>query len=348
VVSTPLLYGAFAVIVVALLAVDLLVVHRDAHAVTIREAASWTGIWIAVATVFGLLVPVVHTAAPGDDPLAAYFTGYVIEKSLSVDNVFLFLLIFSVLAVPAHLQHRVLFYGVLGAVVMRTVLIFAGVALIERFGWVLYIFGLFLIVVGVRTFLQRDTHPDISHSPVYRRITRVLPTTDGYRGDRFVVREHGRLLATPLFVVLLLVEFTDLIFAIDSIPAIFAITRDPFIVLTSNVFAIMGLRALYFLLAGVADRLRYLKTGLSIVLVYVGLKLFTENLEAVYHPTALQSLAVIAVVLTVTVVASLRAEPLPEGVPPAGIGPFGPAAPPGPEVPATHPPMGTEPRRPPP
>jgi tellurite resistance protein TerC len=324
-VADPVLYGVFAVVVIALLAVDLLVVHRDPHAVTIREAGIWTGIWIGVSVIFGLLIPLVHDGEPGASVSAQFFTGYVIEKSLSVDNVFLFLLIFSVLAVPKHLQHRVLFYGVLGAIVMRTILIFAGVALIDRFEWLLYVFGAFLIYAGVRTFLQRDTHPDITHSPIFRRVTKILPTTDDYRGEHFFVREHGRLLATPLFVVLLLVEFTDLIFAMDSIPAIFAITRDPFIVLTSNIFAIMGLRALYFLLAGVADRLRYLKTGLAIVLVYVGAKLFTENIEAIYHPTPLQSLAVIAAILTVTVIASLRAAPLPEGIPPAGIGPFGPA-----------------------
>jgi tellurite resistance protein TerC len=325
VVADPLLYAGFAAVVVALLAIDLLVVHRDPHAVTVREAATWTVIWVAVAVTFGLLVPHLHDGVGGGDPVATYFTGYVIEKSLSVDNVFLFLLIFSALAVPRHLQHRVLFYGVVGAIVMRTILIFAGVALIDRFEWLLYVFGAFLVYVGIRTFRERSSHPDVTHSPIFQRIQRVLPTTADYRGERFFVRENGRLLATPLFVVLLLVEFADLIFAMDSIPAIFAITRDPFIVLTSNVFAILGLRALYFLLAGVADRLRYLKTGLAIILVYVGLKLFTENIEAIYHPTPLQSLAAIAVVLTVTVLASLRTPPVEGGIPPTGIGPFGPS-----------------------
>jgi tellurite resistance protein TerC len=326
--ADPLLYGIFAGVVIVLLAVDLLVVHRDPHAATLREAATWTGVWVAVSIAFGLIIPHLHAGGAGN-PTAAYFTGYVIEKSLSVDNVFLFLLIFAALAVPRHLQHRVLFYGVVGAIVMRTVLIFAGVALIERFEWLLYVFGAFLVSVGIRTFKQRDAHPDVAHSPIFRRIQRILPTTDDYRGERFFVRENGRLLATPLFVVLVLVELTDLIFAMDSIPAIFAITRDPFIVLTSNVFAILGLRALYFLLAGVADRLRYLKTGLAVILTYVGVKLFTENIETIYHPTALQSLAVIATVLAVTVAASLRTPPLPDGVPPSGIGPFGPPAPSG-------------------
>lgn len=321
--SDPILYAVFAVVVVALLAIDLLVVHRDAHAVTIKEAAIWSGVWVGVSVLFGLLVPRLYEGSTRGQPTLEYFTGYVVEKSLSVDNVFLFLIIFSALAVPRHLQHRVLFYGVVGAIAMRTILIFAGVALIERFDWLLYIFGAFLIYAGARTFLHRTEHPDVTHSPILRTVQRYLPTTADYRGDRFFVREKGRLLATPMFVVLILVEFTDLIFAVDSIPAVFAITRDPFIVLTSNVFAILGLRALYFLLAGVADRLRYLKTGLAVILVYVGVKLFVENIEGIYHPTPMQSLAVIGTVLTVTVIASLRAPAVPEGIPPAGIAPFG-------------------------
>jgi tellurite resistance protein TerC len=324
VIGDPVLYGVFAAVVIVLLAVDLMVVHKDPHAVSLREAGTWTLTWIGVSVVFGLLIPRFHEGSTRGSPVVEFFTSYVIEKSLSMDNVFLFLLIFSALAVPRHLQHRVLFYGVLGAIVMRTVLIFAGVALIERFDWLLYVFGAFLIYAGLRTFRERKRHPDVRHSPIFRRIRRVLPTTDDYRGRRFFVREDGRWLATPLFVVLVLVEFTDLIFAVDSIPAVFAITRDPFIVLTSNVFAILGLRALYFLLAGVADRLRYLKTGLAVILTYVGLKLFTENIGSVPHPSPLQSLAFVAVVLTVTVLASLRAGPVPEGVPPSGIGPFGP------------------------
>lgn len=321
-IADPLLYAVFAGIVLVLLAVDLLVVHRNTHEVSIREAATWTGIWIGVSIAFGLLIPRFHEGVGPGSPMVDFFTGYVIEKSLSVDNVFLFLLIFAALAVPKELQHRVLFYGVLGAIVMRTVLIFAGVALIERFEWLLYVFGAFLIYAAVRTFRERNEHADVASSPIFQRVQRLFPTTADYRGDRFFVREDGRLLATPMFVVLLLVEFTDLIFAMDSIPAIFAITRDPFIVLTSNIFAIMGLRALYFLLAGVADRLRYLKTGLAIILGYVGLKLFTENIEAVYHPTPLQSLAVIASVLTVTVIASLRAPRVEGAIPPSGIAPF--------------------------
>jgi tellurite resistance protein TerC len=323
VVADPILYGLFGLTVIALLAVDLLVAHRHPHAISVREAAAWSAIWIGASVVFGLLIPRFHEGSGRGDPVGEYFTAYVIEKALSVDNVFLFLLIFAALGVPRHLQHRVLFYGVLGAIAMRTVLIFAGVALIERFDWLLYLFGAFLVYAGVRTFMERTARPDVSTSPLLRRMRRWLPTTADYRGQRFLVREHGRLLATPLLLVLVVVEFTDLIFAVDSIPAVFAVTRDPFIVLTSNVFAILGLRALYFLVAGVADRLRYLKTGLAVILVYVGAKLFTENIDIIYHPTPLQSLAVIGAILTVTIVASLRAPRVAEGIPPAGIGPFG-------------------------
>ncbi|HWB72574.1 MAG TPA: TerC family protein [Egibacteraceae bacterium] len=304
----PLLYGGFAVVVALLLAVDLFVVHRDTHAVSLKEAGIWSAIWVGVSIVFGLLVPRLHAgAAHGGQAMVQYFTGYIIEKSLSVDNVFLFVIIFSTMGVPKHLQHRVLFYGVLGAIVMRTALILAGAVLVARFEWVLYVFGAFLLYVAWKTWRSREESEDITKSPLMRRVRRVIPTTDDYRGEHFVVREDGRLLATPLLIVLILVEFSDLIFATDSIPAIFAITQDPFIVLTSNIFAILGLRALYFLLAGVSDRLRYLKHGLAVILGFVGLKLLTEQIPGIWHPNPLQSLAVIAVILTVTVVASLRA-----------------------------------------
>jgi tellurite resistance protein TerC len=303
--SDLLLYGGFATVVAVLLAVDLFVVHRDAHDVPLREAATWSAIWIGVSIGFGLLVPHLHDGA-GGAATVDYFTGYVIEKSLSVDNVFVFVLIFSTLAVPRQYQHRVLFYGVLGAIGMRTILVFTGAALLDRFEWLLYVFGVFLLYVAWKTWRQRHEHHDVTDSAILRAVRRVLPTTDGYRGERFIVREHGRLMVTPLFVVLVLVEFSDLIFAVDSIPAVFAITRDPFIVLTSNIFAILGLRALYFLLAGFADRLRYLTTGLAVILAFVGVKLLTEHVEDLWHPSPLQSLGVIATVLAVVVVASLR------------------------------------------
>jgi tellurite resistance protein TerC len=317
-VSDVVLFGGFAVVVTVLLAIDLFVVHRDTHEVSIREAGTWSAIWIGVAILFGLFVPALHAEA-GQNARAEYFVGYVIEKSLSVDNVFLFVLIFSALSVPKALQHRVLFFGVLGAIVMRTILIFTGAALIERFEWILLVFGAFLLFAAYKTWRQREEHPDIADSKLLQRIRRIVPTTSDYRGEKFFVREDGKRFATPLFVVLVLVEFTDLIFAMDSIPAIFAITRDPFIVLTSNIFAILGLRALYFLLAGAADRLHYLKAGLAVILGYVGLKLLTENVEGIWHPSPLQSLAIISAVLVVVIIASLRRPRHDGDEPPSGV-----------------------------
>jgi tellurite resistance protein TerC len=304
--SDPILYAIFAAIVTVLLAIDLFVVQRDTHAVSIKEAAIWSAIWIGVAVLFGLFIPQFHQG-DGGNPVAEYFAGYLIEKSLSVDNVFVFVLIFSAFSVPRELQHRVLFYGVLGAIVMRTILIFTGAALIERFHWVLYVFGAFLLYLAWKTWRGRNEQHDVTQSAIMRRLLRHVPATDDYRGEHFFFKENGRRLVTPLFVVLLFVEFSDLIFAVDSIPAIFAVTRDPFIVLTSNIFAILGLRSLYFLLAGAADKLRYLQAGLAVILGFVGVKLLTEGIEGIWHPNPLQSLAIILVILTVTIVASLRA-----------------------------------------
>jgi tellurite resistance protein TerC len=305
--SDPVLYGIFAAIVTVLLAIDLFVVQRDPHAVSIKEAGIWSAIWIGVSILFGLFVMQFHQGDGSGQAVIEYFTGYVVEKSLSVDNVFVFVLIFSAFSVPRELQHRVLYYGVLGAIVMRTILIFIGSALIVRFEAVLYVFGGFLLYVAWKTWRERNETTDVTDSRLMRRIRKVLPTTNGYRGEHFFVREDGKLRATPLFIVLVLVEFSDLIFAVDSIPAIFAITRDPFIVLTSNIFAILGLRSLYFLLAGAADKLRYLNTGLSAILAFVGLKLLTENISGIPHPSPLASLAIISVILSITIVTSLRA-----------------------------------------
>ncbi|MGH8899734.1 MAG: TerC family protein [Egibacteraceae bacterium] len=308
--SDPVLYLIFATIVAALLAVDLFVVQRDPHTVSVKEAAIWSAIWIGVAVAFGLVITQFHEG--GSRVVVEYFSGYVIEKSLSVDNVVVFVLIFSSLKVPRQYQHRVLFYGVLGAIVMRTVLIFTGAALVERFEWILYVFGAFLLYVAVKTWRDRNKSAELPGSGIMKRIQRVLPTTDSYRHEHFWVRESGKLLATPLFVVLVLVEISDLIFAVDSIPAIFVITQDPFIVLTSNIFAILGLRSLYFLAAGAADRLRYLNEGLAVILGFVGLKLLTERIPGVPHPSPLASLGVIAVILLAVIVASLwvsRGEP---------------------------------------
>ena len=327
--SDAVLYAGFAVVVLVLLAIDLLVVHKDSHEVSIKEAGIWSAIWIGCAILFGLFVADLHEGVRGESVTLAYFTGYVIEKSLSVDNVFLFVLIFGALAVPKHLQHRVLFYGVAGAIVMRTILIFTGAALIDRFDWILYLFGGFLIYTGVQTWLTRNEHPDITDSKMLKRIKRRFPTTEDYRGEHFFVRENGKLLATPMFIVLVLVEFTDLIFAMDSIPAVFAVTRDPFIVLTSNIFAILGLRALYFLLAGVADKLRYLKAGLAVILTYVGFKLVYERLhedvEAMHDLPGINplvSLAIIMGILAIAVVFSIRNPLKPGEIVPSGVGPW--------------------------
>jgi tellurite resistance protein TerC len=304
--TDPVLYGIFAAIIVVLLGIDLFVVQRNTHEVSIKEAAIWSAIWIGVSIAFGLVIPQFHQSG-GPDAVVNYFTGYLIEKSLSVDNVFVFVVIFSAFAVPRELQHRVLFYGVVGAIVMRTILIFTGAALIERFHWILYVFGAFLLYVAWKTWRHRHEERDITDSRVMKQVQQVLPTVDDYRGEHFFVRERGKLLATPLFVVLVFIEFSDLIFAVDSIPAIFAVTPDPFIVLTSNIFAILGLRSLYFLLAGAADKLRYLQAGLAVILGFVGLKLLTEGIDGIWHPSAIQSLMIVLVILGVTVGASLRA-----------------------------------------
>jgi tellurite resistance protein TerC len=299
-VDVPLwAWAAVLAVIVAMLAVDLFA-HRDAHVVTVREAALWSALWVALGLGFGAVVWTAYGAEAGTQ----YYAGYLVEKSLAVDNVFVFALIFTYFAVPREYQHRVLFYGVLGALVFRAVFIAGGLVLIENFAWILYVFGAFLVWTGWKMWRLRDTHPDPGRSPVLRLVKRLLPTTDRYHGQRFWVKEAGRWVATPLFVVLVLVEFTDIVFAVDSIPAIFAITTEPFLVFTSNAFAILGLRAMYFLLADLMHRFVHLKAGLAAILVFVGIKMLLLDLWKV--PTWL-SLGVIASCLTVAVVASLRA-----------------------------------------
>jgi tellurite resistance protein TerC len=288
--------------VLALLALDLFVFHRKAHEVRPREAATWSAVWIALALAFGAFV----YAALGRQAGLEYFAGYLIEKALSVDNIFVFVLIFGYFQVPARYQHRILFWGILGALVMRGLMIAAGAYLIEQFHAVIYVFGAFLVFTGIRMATQSEhaIHPE--SNPVIRVVRRLVPVTPTYHGQRFFVRQQaGRrsyLAATPLFVVLMLVEVTDLVFAVDSIPAVFAVTKDPFIVYSSNVFAILGLRALYFLLADVVDRFHYLKAGLSAVLVFVGAKMLLADLVPVPTPV---SLLVIAAILGFAVAASL-------------------------------------------
>ena len=296
------LWVGFNIFVLAMLAVDLFVFHREAHEVRLAEAAGWSILWVALALIFGAGV----YAFMGRDAGLEYFAGYLIEKALSVDNIFVFVLIFSVFRVPLQYQHRVLFWGILGALVMRGAMIAAGAYLIQHFHWVIYVFGAFLVFTGIRMATQGEHGIDPDSNPVIRMLRRLVPVTAVYHGQKFFVRDNvdgrSRLVATPLLVVLTLVETTDLIFAVDSIPAIFAITQDPFIVYTSNVFAILGLRALYFLLADVIYRFHYLKVGLSAVLVFVGAKMLLADIYTI--PIAL-SLAVVAFVLAASVVASL-------------------------------------------
>lgn len=293
------LWIGFNVFVLLMLALDLGVFHRKARAVTFRESIAWTVVWISLAMIFNLGVG--HYM--GDGKGLEFFTGYVIEKSLSVDNVFVFALLFAHFRVPLEYQHKVLFWGILGALVMRATMIVLGAKLISEFAWVIYIFGAFLIFTGIRMIINKEEHFDPEKSLAMRFCKRFLRVSQHDQGGRFFVREKGMLMATPLFVVLVLVEFTDLIFAVDSIPAIFAVTQDTFIVYTSNVFAILGLRSLYFALAGVMDKFHYLKIGLGVVLGFVGIKMLLAH--SPWKIDIHLSLAVIVVVLTLSVLASL-------------------------------------------
>ena len=307
--DTPIwLWIGFNLFVLAMLALDLGVFHRKSHAVSGREALIWSIVWISLSLVFNAVIYFYwDQMAPGStytnrEAALAFFTGYLIEKSLSVDNIFVFILIFSFFAVPAKYQHRVLFWGILGALVMRGTLIAVGAALLHEFHWIIYIFGAFLIFTGIRMAWHHDEDVEPDKNPVVKFFRRFMPVTETFEKDKFFVRRAGKLMATPLFLILLVVESTDLVFAVDSIPAIFAVTQDPFIVYTSNVFAILGLRALYFLLADVMDKFQYLKFGLSAVLVFIGVKMVIVDFYKI--PTAL-SLAVVAGILTISILASL-------------------------------------------
>jgi tellurite resistance protein TerC len=286
--------------ILAMLLVDLLM-HRDAHEIGLREAATWSVIWVSI----GLAVGGVIWWGYGSEFGLQYYAGYVIEKSLAVDNVFVWAVIFGYFAVPKQYQHRVLFYGVVGALVFRAIFIAAGSALIASAAWVLYVFGAFLILTGVRMMLQRNEHVDMSKSRTLRLFRRLVPTTEDYHGHRFWIRRGGALVATPLLAVLVVVEVTDIIFAVDSIPAIFAVTQEPFLVFASNAFAILGLRAMYFLLADLMHRFIYLKLGLSFVLVWVGVKMIVGH-AFVTIPTIL-SLGVVVAIIAASVIASLIA-----------------------------------------
>jgi tellurite resistance protein TerC len=302
------LWIGFNLFVLAMLALDLGVFHRKSHAVSTKEAITWSVVWISLSLVFNLVIYFLwDRMMPGSsytngEAALAFLTGYLIEKSLSVDNIFVFILIFSFFAVPAAYQHRVLFWGILGALIMRGILIVVGAALLEQFHWIIYIFGAFLIFTGIRMSMQHDENVQPDKNPVVKFFRRFMPVTENFEEDKFFVRRAGKLFATPLFLILLIVESTDLIFAVDSIPAIFAVTQEPFIVYTSNVFAILGLRALYFLLANVMGKFQYLKYGLSAVLTFVGIKMVIVDL---YHIPVGVSLIVIASILAIAVLASL-------------------------------------------
>jgi len=290
----------FSGLVAALLVLDLGVLNRRSHVLTLREAMSWSGGLIALALLFGLFV----LWQEGPRHALEYYTGYLIELSLSVDNLFVFLLIFSYFGVRADAQPKVLKWGILGAIVMRLIMIALGALLLQRFQWIVYVFGGLLVLTGIRMFTQKEQMVDLERNPVVRLARRFLPICDSYDGARFFTRTaRGRVLATPLLLVLLVVEWSDLVFAIDSIPAIFAVTRDPFLVYSSNIFAILGLRALFFVLAGMLDRFVYLKTGVAFILVFVGVKML---LSAWLHLPIALSLAVIVLTLALTIGLSLR------------------------------------------
>jgi tellurite resistance protein TerC len=314
-------WAAVLAVILVMLAVDLLA-HRSAHVVSVREAATWSAVWVSLGLAFGAVVWSTMGAQAGGE----YYAGYLIEKSLAVDNVFVFALIFTYFAVPREYQHRVLFYGVLGALVFRAIFIAGGAVLIENFAWILYVFGAFLVFTGWKMFTHRNDHMDPSRNPVLRLVRKRIPSTDEYHGQKFWVKKAGVWVATPLLPVLVLIETTDIIFAVDSIPAIFAVTQDPFLVFTSNAFAILGLRAMYFLLADLIHRFVYLKAGLAVILVFVGVKMLLLD---VYKVPIWLSLTVIATSITVAVVASLRATrgtaapPAPGAEPPSKPGPDG-------------------------
>jgi tellurite resistance protein TerC len=305
-----LLWVIFNIFVVAMLALDLGVFHRTAHVIHIREALAWCALWIALALLFDLGI----YWRLGSEPALEFLTGYLLEYSLSVDNIFVFLMLFTYFRVPYLHQHKVLFWGILGALITRAAFILIGVTLIQKFHWVIYIMGGFLILTGIKMATQKDADINPERNPMLRLFRRVMPVTANYEGGRFFVRRSARLFATPLFIVLLVVETTDVIFAVDSIPAILAITLDPFIVFTSNVFAILGLRALYFALAGIMRLFHYLPYGLSLILVFVGIKMLLVDIYKI--PIGI-ALGTVAAVLVISVIASIVYPPKTKGTPSA-------------------------------
>jgi tellurite resistance protein TerC len=292
------LWIGFNAFILLMLLIDLGVFHRDNHVIGIREALGWTALWVVLALIFN--AGLWHYMGP--EPALKFLTGYLIEKSLSMDNVFVFLLIFTYFKVPAEYQHKVLFWGILGALVFRAIFIFAGVALISKFHWVIYVFGAFLVYTGFKMMMEKDKQIHPKKNPVLRLFGRFIPITKNYYGNRFFIRRSNYVLATPLFVVLIVVETTDIVFAVDSIPAIMAITLDPFIIYSANAFAILGLRALYFALAGVMRIFHYLHYGLSVILIFVGFKMLLEDVVSI--PIVLV-LGIIVVLIGGSIIASL-------------------------------------------
>jgi len=297
----PWQWAIFLGVVAVLLLADLLLVHRDAHEVTFKEAAVESAVWIAIGLSFGLVVLWWH----GGQAAGEYYSGYLIEQSLSVDNVFVWAVILAFFAVPKQYQFRVLFWGIFGAIVLRATFIFAGVALIEAFSWVLYVFGAFLIYTAWKIAFHDETEVDPERNLALRVVRKIVPSTTDYDGQKLFTKQGGKRVATPLFAVLVMVETTDVVFAVDSIPAILAVSRNQFIVFSSNAFAILGLRSLYFCLTGMADRFRYLNVGLGVILAFVGVKMLLTD---VYHVPTPVALGVIILTLAVAVVASLRAD----------------------------------------
>jgi tellurite resistance protein TerC len=297
----------FNLFVVLMLALDLGVFHRNAHEVKMKEALTWSAIWIALAMIFNVVI----YYWKGQEVALEFLAGYVIEKSLSVDNIFVFVLIFTYFNVPAKYQHRVLFWGILGALIMRAIFIAAGITLIEKFHWIIYVFGIFLVITGIKMAVNKGTKIDPEKNVAVKFFKKFFPVSNEYHGSKFWIKQTGKWVATPLFIVLLLVEFTDLIFAVDSIPAILAVTNDPFIVYTSNVFAILGLRSLYFALAGLMHWFTYLHYGLAAILIFVGIKMLLVDVYKI--PIAISLLTILSI-LTISIVLSLikskKAKPL--------------------------------------
>jgi TerC family integral membrane protein len=302
-IGTPLQWGFFLALILAMLALDLGVIHRKEHKVELREALLWSVVWTVIAMIFNLWIYARFGAKPGLE----FLTGYIIERSLSFDNLFVFVVIFNYFAVAAEYQHRVLFWGIVGALFSRGLFIGMGTALLARFEWLIFLFGAFLVYTGIKILREKETEVHPEKNPVLKLFQRFVPLTAEYHGKRFFIRQEGRTLATPLMLVLVVVEATDVVFAVDSIPAVFGVTRDPFIVFTSNIFAILGLRALYFLLAGLMNKFHYLSYGLGIVLAFVGVKMLAHDWYDI--PIELSLGIVLAVLAAAIVISLLRPAP---------------------------------------